>query len=140
MAETQRGIEAGSLRRFAEGLHVLQDSFSHQGIPGWHYQDASAGVYAGYGHPDTRGGPWRTTADLPPEFPADTMAAATATFEALLQWRIQREGLSEASAAALRQRFNSELRPRIAEWTALPSREAREAWLQERGILVEDEP
>jgi hypothetical protein len=136
--EVRLGIEEGDLRRFSEGLHPLQDSYSHQGRPAWHYWDIRAGVFAGYGHPRDRGGPWRSHADHPPEYPEIAIEAIEATLEALLLWRIERQGLSELDAAAIRARFEREVKPAVEEWIRLPSRSEREAWLRERGILLDD--
>jgi uncharacterized protein RhaS with RHS repeats len=54
------GLIAGNLTLFSEGLHTLQDSWSHQGIP-------SLDGYAG--HPNARGGISSHDADLPFKYP-----------------------------------------------------------------------
>lgn len=138
LQEVKAGIDQGSLRRFAEGLHVLQDSYSHQGTPAWFYFDEEEGLLAGFGHPEDRGGGYSSDADLPPEYPDDAIAAARATFEALLQWRTESEGLSKKEARELGNRFRGEIRAQVEEWVTL-SKEERREWLEERRIFVEEE-
>jgi RHS repeat-associated protein len=84
------GIRGGDITLFAEGLHPLQDSWSHQGRP----------YIAGVGHPSgyspARGrldGFWAAvsrSADDPEYWPADVRAALIATFDALMQYRQSR--------------------------------------------------
>lgn len=66
------------LKRFGETLHPLQDSWSHDGIPGipWTCSDELA-----WGHPGARGGWWRHNADFTYLYPKDAINAAKATYE-----------------------------------------------------------
>ena len=134
--ELERGIAMKNHHAFGEGLHVLQDSFSHDGLPGWHYHEKAEGIYAGYGHPESRGGPKSKKADLPNEYAEDAVSAAEATFEAMLKWRVAKERISDHEVTRLRSVFVAE-RPRILEWARLPSEGARERWLAARGITLD---
>lgn len=86
-AEYNSAIPLKDLWRFGEGLHVLQDSFSHRGKPGIIYFDPISGTYAGFGHPDARGGWMSTAADQLDRYRIDAIGAAAATFRALLEYR-----------------------------------------------------
>ena len=77
------------LFQLGEALHILQDSWSHQGIPG--LPQPAVGVFAcdparAWGHPAARGG-WNShKADLTMAWPADTAAMARAVFDVLTQY------------------------------------------------------
>jgi hypothetical protein len=133
-AEVELGLKLRDLRVFGEGLHVLQDSFAHQGVSGWHYQDKDAGVYADYGHPKARGGPKSAKADDPSEFPGDALLAAEATFRAMILWRKEMDHLTDREVHRLNAKFEA-ARPDIEEWIHL-SEGKREKWLEDRGFTL----
>jgi len=71
------------LFKLGEALHILQDSWSHQGVPG--IPQPAEGVFTcdstrAWGHPAARGG-WNShKADLTTYWRADTVAMAKATY------------------------------------------------------------
>jgi len=79
------------LYKLGEGIHALQDSWSHQGVP--EAPRMLEGAIAcdpalAFGHPRSRGG-WNShKADLTHAWPADTLAMASATYELLLQYPV----------------------------------------------------
>jgi hypothetical protein len=127
------GIAELNLAKFGEGLHVLQDSYSHQGSPTWTYRAPELGVLACFGHPDTRGGAWSTRADRPDRYPDVAFRAAGATFRALMDWQRANGNWTPNQVAAGWEAF-SRARPEIEEWIRLPSKGDREEWLAQRGI------
>jgi len=77
------------LLKLGEALHILQDSWSHQGVPDVpRFGDAAFGCDAtrAWGHPKTRGGASSHKADLTSYWPADTVAMAKATYDILTQY------------------------------------------------------
>lgn len=77
------------LLQLGEALHILQDSWAHQGIPsvpqlGDDRFPCDSGL--AWGHPETRGGPASHRADLTMYWPADTVAMAQATYEILTHY------------------------------------------------------
>jgi hypothetical protein len=77
------------LLQLGEGLHTLQDSWAHQGVPsvprlGDDRFPCDSGL--AWGHPETRGGPGSHRADLTMYWPADTVAMAQATYEILTHY------------------------------------------------------
>jgi hypothetical protein len=77
------------LLQLGEALHILQDSWAHQGIPGIpQLGDNGFACDSGlsWGHPETRGGPASHRADLTMYWPADTVAMAQATYEILTHY------------------------------------------------------
>ena len=77
------------LLKLGEALHILQDSWAHQGVPEVPY-GAKSGVDCdptrAWGHPKARGGAGSHHADLTRFWRADTLAAAKATYDVLLQF------------------------------------------------------
>jgi hypothetical protein len=77
------------LFRFAEGLHAVQDSWSHQGttdVPSAFDATVACDATLAWSHPSARGG-WNShKADLTREWPADTLAMASATYDLLLKY------------------------------------------------------
>jgi hypothetical protein len=77
------------LFRLGEALHILQDSWSHQGVPG--IPNPAPGVFScdprlAWGHPAARGGWDSHKADLTKDWPADTVAMAKAVYEVLVRF------------------------------------------------------
>jgi hypothetical protein len=130
------GIAEGSLTRFGEGLHPLQDSFSHQGAPPLHYFDPTTGTYVAYGHPETRGG-WRSTrADEPDKFPLDALNAAVATFAAMLEYR--RANDPAFTDEEFHARWEAFANAPIMEFIRA-DKKGRHDWLLRHGIVVGDD-
>jgi hypothetical protein len=76
------------LYQLGEALHVLQDSFSHQGVPDTPQVAAlfPCDAEMSWAHPRARGG-WNShAADLTHRWPADTLEMAKATYAALLRY------------------------------------------------------
>jgi len=77
------------LLKLGEALHILQDSWAHQGVPEVPY-GAKSGVDCdptrAWGHPKARGGAGSHHADLTRFWRADTLAAAKSTYDVLLQF------------------------------------------------------
>lgn len=77
------------LFKLGEALHLLQDSWAHQGVPD--VPQPAPGVFAcdetrAWGHPAARGG-WNShRADLTMDWPADTRSMARASYEVLTQY------------------------------------------------------
>jgi hypothetical protein len=133
--EVEAGIVAHDLASFGQGLHALQDSFSHQGEPASSFLSQSE--YVRYGHPDARGGQNSTDADLPDKFPEAAIAAAKETFRAMVRFRIQSERLDQRHAEALLDAWYDVVQ-KVVEFVLLPSPAERRRWLSARGILVPD--
>jgi len=77
------------LLKLGEALHILQDSWSHQGVPDVpRFGDPSFACDSrlAWGHPKARGGAASHRADLTMRWPADTVAMAAATYEILTQY------------------------------------------------------
>src|SRR3989442_6206649 len=77
------------LLKLGEALHILQDSWSHQGVPDVpRFGDAAFGCDAAraWRHTKTRGGASSHKADLTSYWPADTVAMAKATYDLLTQY------------------------------------------------------
>jgi hypothetical protein len=77
------------LFKLGEALHILQDSWSHQGIPA--IPRPADSVFScdrmrSWAHPSTRGGWSSHKADLTKDWPADTRAMAKAVYEVLTQY------------------------------------------------------
>ena len=77
------------LFKLGQGLHALQDSWSHQGVP--EVPEIPDRLFAcdanlGWGHPNARGGATSHRADLTMHWPSDTIAMARATYEALTHY------------------------------------------------------
>ena len=133
-AVMMKGISSGNLRLFGEGLHPLQDSFSHEGRPALLRQVDD--VLVGFGHPAERGGLTSTTADLTHLDPIRAMDAAMATYFAMVEYRKANEHLTEEEVRRLRG-YWTDIAPDL--WTfmfASNTAEKRE-WLESRGIYVD---
>ncbi|MEX2222934.1 MAG: hypothetical protein WEG40_14175 [Candidatus Rokuibacteriota bacterium] len=71
---------ADSIRRFGQGIHALQDSWSHQGEP---EIPPGCSETLAWGHPNKRGGWLKHRADLTVEWPTDIRATVEATWKVL---------------------------------------------------------
>lgn len=76
--------EDENLLVFGQGLHPLQDSWSHQGVPGSPWACDST---LSWGHPAARGGWLNHDADLTHLYVQDAVAMARATYVQLCEFR-----------------------------------------------------
>ena len=90
MASPQRGFPSRDLRDFGAGLHALQDSFSHEGVPDVPglLLFSCANEYA-WGHPAANGGWNRHDPDLTylPNNRAKAIDMARVTYDQLCEYR-----------------------------------------------------
>ena len=118
------------LLRLGEGLHELQDSWSHQGVPD--VPAPAPGLFAcdpgrAWGHPKARGG-WNShKADLTMYWPADTLAMAQATYELLLQY-------PPLAGAKRTPRPWEDLKPLVAQFAKASTKSAKSDWFIRQGI------
>jgi hypothetical protein len=118
------------LLKLGEALHVLQDSWSHQGQP-----DAPLGGKSGIecdavrvlGHAKGRGGAHSHRADLTRHWPADTLAAAKATYELLTQY----PPIAKVKRAP---RTWDEIRPALDAFFKASTKSDKRAWFEKQGI------
>lgn len=115
-----------NLRQFGAGLHALQDSWSHQGVPGSPWP-VLCDVNLSWGHPDARGG-WREhLADLTHAQPEnETVAMGLATFAQLCSYRERRQ-LQPACALA-----NGDLEPHLLQFAVAATKSAKSEWFRQR--------
>ena len=80
--------EPSALDKFGEALHPFQDSWSHQGEPDVPLRPGPRiHPELAWAHPMKRGGWWSHEADLTAAYPNDCLAAAEATYKAMLEFR-----------------------------------------------------
>jgi hypothetical protein len=115
-----------SLRRLGQGLHPLQDSWSHQGIPGSPAPEICEPDYS-WGHPDARKGWWSHKADLTYHFPEDTIAMAEETYRQLCAYS---EGVLNRHCA----KGFDVLRQDVEEFAVAKTKAAKQKWFNARGI------
>jgi hypothetical protein len=117
------------LLKLGEAVHILQDSWSHQGVPDVPKFDAAFacdGTRA-WGHPSTRGGSPSHTADLTSRWPADTVAMAKATYEVLTQYPL----LSGKKRTA---RTWAKIRPALDDFVTASTKAGKAAWFAAHGV------
>jgi hypothetical protein len=113
-----------------EALHILQDSWSHQGIPS--VPQPAEGVFIcdstrAWGHPTSRGG-WNShKADLTVYWPADTVAMAKAVYDILTQY-------PELSETKRTPRGWNEIRPLLDGFIAASTKTDKKRWFISHGI------
>ena len=113
-----------------EALHIVQDSWSHQGIPG--IPQPAEGVFTcdstrAWGHPTSRGG-WNShKADLTVYWPADTVAMAKAVYDILTQY-------PELSGTKRSPRSWNEIRPSLDGFIAASTKTDKKRWFISHGI------
>jgi hypothetical protein len=118
------------LFKLGEALHILQDSWSHQGVPG--IPQPAEGVFTcdstrAWGHPAARGG-WNShKADLTTYWRADTVAMAKATYQILTQYPM----LSETTRTA---RNWDDIRPLLDGFIAASTKTEKKRWFVSHGI------
>jgi hypothetical protein len=113
-----------------EALHILQDSWSHQGIPDIpRPADAlfTCDSSLAWGHPAARGG-WNShKADLTRYWPADTRAMAKATYDVLTRYPL----LSGARRTA---RSWDQIRPLLDGFITASTKAEKKRWFVSHGI------
>jgi hypothetical protein len=118
------------LFKLGEALHILQDSWSHQGVPG--IPQPAQGVFAcdptrAWGHPGARGG-WNShKADLTMAWPADTAAMAKAVYDVLTQY-------PQLSGTARTPRKWDEIRPTLDGFIKASTKTEKRRWFASHGI------
>ena len=118
------------LFQLGEALHILQDSWAHQGVPSVPpLGDAGFPCDNGlaWGHPETRGGPASHRADLTMYWPADTVATAQATYEILTRY-------PPISGTQRTARKWDELRPVLDTFIKASTKTEKAAWFSAHGI------
>ncbi len=129
-------IEAGAgqaqfrLSQLGEGLHVLQDSWSNQGVPSVpQLGDAPSTCDSrlAWGHPETRGGPRSHRADLTMYWPEDTVAMARVTYDILKQY-------PSISGAQRKVRNWDEIRPELDDFIKAPTKTEKARWFAAHGM------
>jgi hypothetical protein len=115
------------LLKLGEALNVLQDSWSHQGIPdiprpppGTFSCDATRA----WGHAKARGGAHSHRADLTLHWPGDTVAMAQATYEVLTQF----------PGAKREPRSWQEIRPLLDGFIKASTKSQKQRWFAAQGI------
>jgi hypothetical protein len=118
------------LYKFAETLHAVQDSWSHQGVPDLPRPlDGALGCDAtlAWAHPRSRGG-WNShKADLTHEWPADTVAMAKMTYDLLLQY----PAIADAKRAP---KGWAEIRPLLDGFIRAATKTEKKNWFVQQGI------
>ena len=118
------------LLRLGEALHILQDSWSHQGVPD--VAQPAPAVFTcddtrAWGHPKARGG-WNShRADLTMHWPDDTVAMAKATYDILMQY----PALTDTKRTA---RDWNEIRPLLDGFISASTKAEKRRWFLARGI------
>lgn len=126
--ERPAGSAADNLIEFGLGLHPLQDSWSHQGVPDSPLQPSKAcDPMLSWGHPAARGGWKKHDADLTPSYPADAMAMAGATYETLCSYRQK----LQKSACAM---GFDKLRKDVGDFAAARTKTDKAQWFKAQGI------
>jgi hypothetical protein len=124
-----RADQAGFLlHRLGESLHRLQDSWSHQGIPGvpapGYFECDATRASA---HPRERGGWDSHKADITRFWPEDTVAMARATFEALQRFPVIEKTERKAQAW-------SAVQGRLAGFVRAATKSEKKAWFTAEGF------
>jgi hypothetical protein len=118
------------LYKLGEGLHALQDSWSHQGVP--EIPRVLDGVIAcdptlAWGHPRLRGG-WNShKADLTYLWPADTLAMASATYDLLRQYPM----IADVKRSP---KEWTQIRPLLDGFIRASTKSEKKKWFAEQGI------
>jgi len=118
------------LYKFAEALHSVQDSWSHQGVPD--LPRPLDGAIAcdptlAWAHPAARGG-WNShKADHTYEWPADTLAMAKASYDLLLQYP------AIAGVKRLPKEW-AQIRPLLDGFVRASTKSDKKKWFLQHGI------
>jgi hypothetical protein len=118
------------LFKLGEALHIVQDSWSHQGIsdvPQRPDMLFSCDATRAWAHPKTRGG-WNShKADLTMYWPADTLAMAQASYEVLTQYPL-------LSGAKRKPRSWDEIPPQLDRFISASTKTDKKNWFVSQGI------
>jgi hypothetical protein len=112
------------LLQLGEALHILQDSWAHQGIPSVPQLGDAAfpcDDHLAWGHPEARGGPQSHRADLTMDWPADTAAMAQATYEIMTRY-------PAISDVQRKPRGWNEIRPELDAFISASSKTEKAHW------------
>ena len=118
------------LMQLGEALHILQDSWAHQGVPSVpQLGDAAFPCEAtlAWGHPETRGGPASHRADLTSYWPADTVAMAQATYEILTRYPL-------ISGSQRNARNWDEIRAELDDFIKASTKTEKARWFAAHGV------
>jgi hypothetical protein len=118
------------LSQLGEGLHVLQDSWSNQGVPSVPLLGdvpATCDSRLAWGHPETRGGPGSHRADLTVYWPEDTVTMAQATYDILKQYPL-------IAGAQRKVRNWDEIRPELDDFINAPTKTEKARWFAAHGM------
>jgi len=118
--------EAENLLVFGQGLHPLQDSWSHQGIPGSPL-GRTCQPRLSWGHPDSRGGWRRHNADLVNLYVQDAVAMARATYVQLCEFR------DKFQSSPCKEPFEA-FAADIVAFAATNTKQAKADWFKAHGI------
>ena len=118
------------LLKLGEALHILQESWAHQGVP-----DVPFGPKSGidcdpsraWGHPKARGGAESHHADLTRYWRADTLAAAKASYDVLLHFAPV-QGVKRTPEAW------EAIQPRLDGFIKAATKSQKRAWFVAQGI------
>ena len=119
-----------ALYELGEALHILQDSWAHQGVPDIP-QPAEPFFICdparAWGHPKARGG-WNShKADLTMYWPTDTVSMAKATYDILTQYP-ELEGFKRAP------RSWDDIRPALSRFVAASTKAEKKNWFVAEGL------
>jgi hypothetical protein len=117
-----------TLYKLGEALHVIQDSWSHRGIP---EPPAIVGLQCdpalSFGHPAARGGSNSHRADLTWSWPGDTVAMAEASYRVLTRY--------PAIGGAKRTAVDwTRLRPEVMAFASVRTKQEKARWFAGQGI------
>ena len=112
-----------TLVNFAQYLHALQDSWSHQGEPA--IPTGCSQLYS-WGHPTDRGGWIRHRADLTRYWPVQTMEAAEITWQKLGEYALARGWPIKGDW--------SKVRPQVSAFQAARTKTEKLEWFLNKGF------
>lgn len=118
------------LLKLGEALHILQESWAHQGVPEVPFGGKTGidcDAMRAWAHPKARGGAQSHRADLTRYWPADTLAAAKATYDVLL-------GFAPVDGVKRKPEPWDAIRPQLDAFIKAPTKSQKRAWFVARGI------
>lgn len=128
--ENTRSDQAGFLlQKLGHALHVLQESFFHQGVPDTPQPGPlfSCEPTLSWAHPRARGG-WNShAADLTARWPAETAQMAKATYDALLRYPV-------IGKTARKPKPWDQVRPLLDGFIKATTKAQKQAWFVAQGI------
>lgn len=122
------------LLKLGEALHILQESFAHQGIPEVPFGGKTGGKTGiecdptrAWGHPKARGGADSHKADLVRYWPADSIAAAKATYDVLTRF-------APVDGVKRKPQPWEALEPQLGAFIKAATKSQKRAWFVAHGI------